>query len=329
MPAGIRIPTADDVLAAAALIAPHIVRTPMLRNTELDHLTGGRVLIKPEVLQRTGAFKLRGATNALRRLSPAQLARGVVTYSSGNHGQAIACAARQLGASAIVVMPSDAPAIKRRATESWGAKIIPYDRARENREAIVQDIADRTGATLIPPYEHPDVIAGQGTLALELAQDASTAGLTLDALLVPTGGGGLIAGCALALSRVSPQTKIYAVEPQQWDDTARSLRSGQREKNDMLGSQFCDALLTATPGELTFGINQNLVAGGLAVSQQQIVAALQFSVAALKLVTEPGGAVALAALLAGSFEANNKTVGIVLSGGNIDQTELAKLLRDE
>jgi threonine dehydratase len=320
------VPTADDVLAAWARIAPHIVRTPMLRNAQLDGVTGGRILIKPEVLQRTGAFKLRGATNALLCLTPAQRARGVVTYSSGNHGQAIACAARALGTAATVVMPADAPAIKRRATEAWGAAIVAYDRASENREAIAQEIVAHTGATLIPPYEHPNVIAGQGTAALELAEDAAAAGLSLDALLVPTGGGGLISGCALALSRVSPGTKIYAVEPAGWDDTARSLASGQRERNDMAGSTFCDALLTPIPGELTFGINKNLLTAGFAVTQAQIVTAMRFSVTALKLVTEPGGAVALAALLAKIFDAGGKTVGVVLSGGNIDAEELSRVL---
>jgi threonine dehydratase len=321
-----RTPTADDVLAARQRITPHIIRTPMLRNTELDHRTGGTILIKPEVLQRTGAFKLRGATNALCCLTQEQLQRGVVTYSSGNHGQAIACAAQSLGVAATIVMPSDAPAIKRQSTERWGAKIIAYERASENREAIAQEVVTRTGATLIPPYEHADVIAGQGTLALELADDAAAAGLRLDALLVCTGGGGLIAGCALALSIASPDTNIYSVEPAGWDDTARSLKSGKREKNDLLGSTFCDALLTPTPGNLTFGINRHLLAGGFACSDQQVVTAMKFAAASLKLVLEPGGAVALAALLAGTFDARGLTVGVVLSGGNIDLADFARVL---
>jgi threonine dehydratase len=326
MNSSLRIPTADDVLAARRRITPHIIRTPMLRNAQLDHLTGGTILLKPEVLQRTGAFKLRGATNALRSLAPEALQRGVVTYSSGNHGQAIACAAQSLGVAATIVMPANAPAIKRQSTERWGAQIIAYDRASENREAIAAEITARTGATLIPPYEHADVIAGQGTLALELADDAKAAGLQMDALLVCTGGGGLISGCALGLSAVSPGTKIYCVEPAGWDDTARSLKSGNREKNDGTGSTFCDALLTPTPGELTFSINRNLLAGGRAVTDQQVVAAMKFAAASLKLVLEPGGAVALAALLAGTFDARGLTVGIVLSGGNIDLADLARVL---
>jgi threonine dehydratase len=323
--ADLRIPTADDVLAAGLRIAPHVIHTPMLRSAWLDRLTGGRILIKPEVLQRTGAFKLRGAMNALLCLGPER--RGVVTYSSGNHGQAIACAAHALGLAATVVMPADAPAIKRESTEFWGATIIPYDRASENREAIAAEIAARTGAALIPPYEHPHVIAGQGTVALELARDAAAAGVRLDALLVPAGGGGLVAGCALALSRISPHTAIYSAEPEDWDDTARSLASGRRERNDLSGSQFCDALLTPIPGELTFGINRRLLAGGLVAGEQEIVAAMRFAAAALKLVTEPGGAVALAALLNKRFDAEDKTVGVVLSGGNIDAADFAESIR--
>jgi threonine dehydratase len=241
----------------------------------------------------------------------------VVTYSSGNHGQAIACAAAALGIPATIVMPSDAPAIKRDTTAFWGAKIIPYDRATENREAIAQNIAATTGAVLIPPYEHEDVIAGQGTTALELFTDAKNASLHLDALLVPTGGGGLIAGCALALSDVSPATKIYSAEPAGWDDTARSLTAGERVHNDMTGSKFCDALLTPTPGALTFSINKKLLAGGFAVTDDEVRAAMDFAAKNLKLVVEPGGAVALAALLARKFNAKNKTTGVILSGGNV------------
>jgi threonine dehydratase len=307
-------PTAADVHAALARIAPHIVRTPMLRNAMLDQRTGGTILIKPEVLQRTGSFKLRGATNALRALPepPAH----VVTYSSGNHGQAIACAAAALGIPATIVMPADAPAIKRESTEFWGATIIAYDRASGNREAIAQNILAERGGVLIPPYEHSDVIAGQGTLALELAEDAAAAGLTLDAMLIPTGGGGLAAGCALALADVSPHTKFYSAEPAGWDDTARSLRTGHRERNDMRGSKFCDALLTPTPGQLTFTINKTLLTAGLTATDEQIRAAMDFATRQLKLTTEPGGAVALAALLS-SFDAKGLTIGVILSGGNV------------
>jgi threonine dehydratase len=310
-------PTPADVHAARMRISPHIVRTPMLRNAALDALTGGSILIKPEVLQRTGSFKLRGATNALLRLTRKQLKCGVVAYSSGNHAQAIACAAQRFGTRATIVMPSDAPEIKRQHTEFWGAKIVPYDRATENREAIAARICAQTGAVLIPPYEYPDVIAGQGTLALELAEDAAAAGFAMDAMIVCTGGGGLVAGCALALSDVSPHTKVYAAEPAEWDDTARSLAVGQRVANDLQGSKFCDALLTPTPGELTFSINARLLSGGLTATDEAVRAAMQFARQHLKLVVEPGGAVALAALLS-QYDAKGQVVGVVLSGGNVD-----------
>ena len=281
----------------------------------LDRACGGTVLMKPEVLQQTGSFKFRGATNALLRLSPAQLARGVVTYSSGNHGQAIACAASRLGVRAVIVMPADAPAIKRESTAFWGAEIVPFDRLTENREAIAAEIAERTGAVLVPPYEHPDVIAGQGTLALELSEDASAAGLALDALLVPAGGGGLIAGCALAMESVSPATAVYAVEPEGWDDTGRSLRSGVREQNDLRGSKLCDALLAPMPGELTFSVNGPRLAGGFVVSDDEVLAAQRLRRGALKLVVEPGGAVALAAVLAGKIDARGRFWGWCCRGG--------------
>lgn len=310
--------TPEAVFAARQRITPYIVRTPMLRNAALDRATGATVLVKPEVLQRTGSFKLRGATNALRSLVPEALARGVVAYSSGNHAQAVACAAAALGVAATLVMPADAPVIKRESTAFWGPRIVFYDRASENREAIAAAIAAREGAALIPPYEHAEVIAGQGTLALELAEDAAAAGLVMDQMLVCTGGGGLVAGCALALSAVSKATRVFCVEPAGWDDTARSLAAGRRLGNDGLGSRFCDALLTPMPGALTFSINRLLLAGGLTVADDEVRAAQDFAARQLKLVVEPGGAVALAALLAGKVAVAGQVVGVVLSGGNMD-----------
>ncbi|HTQ71891.1 MAG TPA: threonine/serine dehydratase [Acidocella sp.] len=312
------LPTPQDVHAAAARLHGRIVRTPMLRNAMLDKAVGATVLIKPEVLQRTGSFKLRGATNALLCLGEDIRARGVVAFSSGNHAQGVACAAASLGVPATIVMPLDAPAIKRDSTAFWGAKIVPYDRFTENREVIAAAIAAETGATLIPPYDHPDVIAGQGTAALELAEDAAAAGLTLDLFITPAGGGGLTAGCALALSDVSPGTNIHTAEPEGWDDTARSLAAGERLRNDMKASPFCDALLSPMPGELTFAINKRLVTSGFAVSDDEVRAAQNFAARTLKLVVEPGGAVALAALLSGKAKAAGKVVGIMLSGGNAE-----------
>jgi threonine dehydratase len=321
-------PTHADVRAARARLHGHIVRTPMLRHPLLDRITGGTILLKPESLQRTGSFKLRGATNAVLQLDPAQVAAGVVTYSSGNHGQATACAAAAAGAPATVVMPADAPAIKMASTRRWGAEVITYDRLRDDRAAIARDVMQRTGATLVPPFDHPHVIAGQGTLALELAEDAAAAGLALDDLLVCTGGGGMIAGCALALEGVSPAVRLFAVEPEGWDDTGRSLAAGERLANPPGGSLLCDALLAPMPGELTFAVNRRLVAGGLAVTDQEVLHAMAFAFLHLKLVLEPGGAVCLAALLSGRHTAAGRVVGAVLSGGNVDPAVFARALAE-
>ena len=324
------LPTADDVLAAANRIAGHVVHTPMLRNAELDRRAGTAVLVKPECLQRTGSFKLRGAVNALRQLAPGVRAAGVraagvVAYSSGNHGQAVASAAAGMGVAATIYMPTDAPRVKVDGTRRWGAEILTFDRATTDRDALLAAHAERTGATRIPPFDHPHVIAGQGTLALELAADAAAAGLWLDALLVCTGGGGMVAGCALAMAAVSPGTAVHAVEPEGADDTMRSLASGQRERNAPGGSALCDALLSPMPGEMTFAINRALLAGGVVVGEAQVLEAMRFAFTHLKLVVEPGGAVALAAVLAGGF-AGKGPVGVVISGGNVDAPVFAAAL---
>ena len=321
-----RLPSYDDVAAAGVRIAPHIVRTPMLRHRLLDQRSGGVVLIKPEPLQRTGSFKLRGATNAVLQLSDSERRAGVVTHSSGNHGQATACAAASQGIHATVFMPTDAPRIKVESTRAWGAEIRHYDRAADDREAMARAHAGRIGAVLVPPFDHPDIIAGQGTLALELVEDATAAGLTLDALLVCTGGGGLIAGCALAVEGASPGTRMYAVEPADWDDTARSLACGTRLANAPGGSTLCDSLLSKMPGEITFEVNRPRLAGGLTVTDEEVLAAIAFAFAHLKLVVEPGGAVALAALLAGRLDARGQVVGVVISGGNVDACVFGRAL---
>ncbi|MBC7800191.1 MAG: threonine/serine dehydratase [Gemmatimonadaceae bacterium] len=320
------LPTHDDVAAAARRIGGQVVHTPMLRNPLLDELTGGTILLKPESLQRTGSFKLRGATNAALQLSDAARRAGLVTHSSGNHGQALACAARAIGAEATIYMPQDAPRVKVDSTRRWGATIVHYDRVTDDREAMTRAHADRTGASLIPPFDHAHVIAGQGTLAMELFADASAAGLSLDALLVCTGGGGMIAGCALAAEGVAPQADIVAVEPEGSDDTIRSLRSGQREGNPPGGSQLCDALLAQRPGAMTFAVNQSRLAGGVAVTDEDVLAAIAFAFTHLKLVVEPGGAVCLAALLSGKYDARGRVVGAVVSGGNVDAAVFARAL---
>ena len=319
------LPTPTDVQDAGRRISGHVVRTPTLRHPWLDEAAGCTVLVKAEPLQRTGSFKLRGATNAVLQLSREEQRAGLVAYSSGNHAQAVACAGAAVGAPVTIVMPTDAPAIKAANTKRWGAEIVFYDRNGEDREAIGRDIAARTGASLIPPYDHPHVVAGQGTMALELAEDAAAAGLTMDALLVCTGGGGMVAGCALALAAVSPGTRVYAVEPAGSDDTTRSLAAGKRLGNAPGGSALCDALLAPLPGELTFAVNRTHLAGGIVVTDAEVKAAMRFAFADLKLVAEPGGAVALAAVLAGKAPPG-RTVGIVVSGGNVDPAVFAEAL---
>ena len=319
------LPTAADVVAAHARIASHIVRTPLLRHPLLDERAGGTVLLKAEPLQRTGSFKLRGATNAVLQLTDAERRAGVVAYSSGNHGQALASAAAAVGAAATVFMPVDAPRIKVESTRRWGATIIPYDRATEDRAALAAAHVERTGAVLVPPFEHPHVIAGQGTLALEMAQDAAAAGLRMDALLVCASGGGLVAGCALAMEGASAETEVFAVEPEGWDDLARSLAGGALVPAAG-GSGLCDALLVPVSGALTFAINRTRLAGGVVVSDDEVLAAMAFAFTHLKLVVEPGGAVALAALLSGRFSARGRVVGAVLSGGNVDPAVFAQAL---
>lgn len=321
------LPNHDDVRAAAARIAPHVVRTPMLRHRLLDQLAGGTVLVKPEPLQRTGSFKLRGATNAALRLTQAERRAGVVTHSSGNHGQAVACASAMLGMPALIAMPADAPAIKVESTRRWGAEITFFDRATTDREALAPRLAAERGAVVLPPFDHPDVIAGQGTLALELIEDAALAGLALDDLAVCTGGGGLIAGCALAAEGASPTTRVHAVEPEGWDDTKRSLEAGERLRNDGAGETICDALLSMRPGEITFAINQPRLAGGVVVTRAEVFRAMRFAFEHLKIVAEPGGAVALAALLAGKLPAKGRVIGVVVSGGNVDPAVFAEALK--
>jgi threonine dehydratase len=319
-----QLPTFADVQAAALRLKGVARRTPLLESEALNALAGGRILLKAEPLQRTGSFKFRGAYNTISQIQ----APAVVAYSSGNHAQGVAAAARLLGKAATIVMPADAPAIKVEHTRADGAEIRLYDRTRESREAIGAEIAARTGAALVKPYDDPRIIAGQGTAGLELAEQANEQGARLDAALIPCGGGGLIAGCSLALSQLCPGIEIYAVEPAAFDDTRRSLAAGLRVANPPGGRSICDALLVPTPGELTFELNRRLLAGGLAVGDEDALRAMSFAFRHLKLVVvEPGGAVALAALLAGRFDARGRTVAIVLSGGNVDPELFALALR--
>jgi threonine dehydratase len=282
----------EDVRAAAGRIAGVAHRTPVLTSRTVDALAGAAVLAKAECFQRGGAFKFRGAYNAIASLSPETRAAGVLAYSSGNHAQAIALAAKLHGIPAVIVMPYDAPPTKAAATAGYGAELVRYDRYEQVREDVGRELATERGLTLIPPYDHPDVIAGQGTVALELVEDARPAGLPpLDALAVCTGGGGLVAGCALAMEAMAPGAEVWAVEPEGWDDTKRSLEAGERLANDGAGSGFCDALLSRRPGALTFPINRRLLAGAAVVTEAEVLRAMRFAFEHLKLVVEPGGAV--------------------------------------
>jgi threonine dehydratase len=309
------LPAFEDVLRAAERLRGVAVHTPLLRSDRLDELTGGRILLKPETLQRTGSFKIRGAYNRLKQLvETGQDRGGVVAFSSGNHAQGVAAAARLLGMKAAIVMPSDAPALKIENTRRLGGEIILYDRWTEDREAICARVAAERGATVVPSFDDAGVIAGQGTVGLEIAADARALGLVLDAVYVPASGGGLAAGIGVALD---PATELYTVEPVALDDHARSLVAGERTTNDPAARSICDALLAPMPGRMTFTLNRKRLAGGLTASDGEVLEAMGFGFEVLKLVIEPGGAVALAALLAGRIDARGRTVGIVLSGGNV------------
>ncbi len=319
-------PDFDDVRRASERLQALAVRTPLLESQALNQLLRGRVLVKAEPLQRTGSFKFRGAYNCISRLDPAERKRGVVAYSSGNHAQGVAAAAALLEAPATIVMPRDAPRPKIENTRALGAEIVLYDRASESREEIAEALAAERGVAIVRPYDDPQIIAGQGSVGLEIAEQLEELKLVPDAVLVPVGGGGLISGTALGLHGRLPEVPLYGVEPEGFDDTARSLAAGRRLENAAGAESFCDALLAPTPGELTFAINRQHLAPGLAVSDADVAQAMACAFATLKLVIEPGGAVALAALLAGRFEVREKVVVVVASGGNVAPELFAQVL---
>ncbi|HEX2493693.1 MAG TPA: threonine/serine dehydratase [Steroidobacter sp.] len=320
-------PGPEEVVAAAERLAGRAVLTPLLQSQQLNERVGGVVLLKAENLQIGGAFKFRGAFNRLVQLTPAERSHGVVAWSSGNHAQGVAAAAQLLGVRAAIVMPQDAPKIKIDNTRRLGAQIVFYDRQHESRETIAKRLAAETGAALVPSYDDPHVIAGQGVLALEIAEQAQRMyGRSVDVLLAPCSGGGLVAGCALAMRHVSPNTRIYSVEPAMFDDTARSLTSGKRESAPTGAVSACDALQAPTPGELTFPVNRRLLAGGLTATDETVFEAMRFAWRELKLVLEPSGAIALGALLAGALDVRGRTIAVVLSGGNVDADLYCKVL---
>jgi threonine dehydratase len=320
------LPTAADVDLAAARLAGVALRTPLISSPVLDALSGGRIFLKAETLQRTGSFKFRGAYNKLSSLADELRGGGVVAYSSGNHAQGVAAAAKLIGVPAVIVMPQDAPRPKRERTAALGAEVVLYDRAREDREAIARGIAEERGAVLVPPYDDPLVIAGQGTVGREIAEEIARLGHELDYVIVNASGGGLAAGIALAVKARAPAAKIYTAEPAAFDDHARSFRSGKRERNPALTGTICDALMAQSPGKLTFEINRVLVGHGVTATEEEVARAVGFAFRELKLVVEPGGAVALAALLAGRLDVAGKTAVVVLSGGNVDPELFARLV---
>ena len=312
------LPTFDDVLDAAAQIEGQAVKTPLVRCDTLDEAAGGRVYIKAECLQRTGSFKFRGAYNRISRLTADELTRGVVAFSSGNHAQGVAAAAGLMGTPAVIVMPADAPAAKIEGTRRLGGEVVLYDRWTESREAIAARIGAERGAVVVPAFEDFHVIAGQGTAGLEAARQLEALGETADLLLAPASGGGLIAGIGLALGALSPATEIYAAEPEGYDDHALSLKAGRIVPIKPKAASLLDALMAPAPGEMTFALNSRRLSGALAVSDAEALAAMDFAFRHLKLVLEPGGAAALAAVLAGKARTQGRTTLVVASGGNVD-----------
>lgn len=313
--------TLADVQAAAGRLSGVAHHTPVLTSRTLDERTGASIFLKCENFQRIGAFKFRGAYNAIVQLPDEDRMRGVATYSSGNHAQAVALSARLLGTTAMILMPEDTPAPKLDATREYGAEVVTYDRYTGDRTAIGAALAAERGLTLIPPYEHPHVMAGQGTAALELIGDTGP----LDVLVVPIGGGGLMAGCATAASALSPGVQIIGVEPEAGDDTKRSLDAGHRVTIPVPRT-IADGQAAETPGELTFSVNQRLVSDIVLISDAEIRTAMAFLFDRMKLVTEPSGAIAVAALLTGKVKAAGKRVGVIVSGGNIGVNRFCELL---
>jgi threonine dehydratase len=319
------MPTIDDVRAAARRIGGLARRTPLLESPRLNDKFGARLLFKPEVLQRTGSFKFRGAYNKIASLTEEERARGVVAFSSGNHAQGVAAAAQLFGVRAVIVMPADAPAIKADNVRAMGAEIVPYDRYRDDREVVARPYVEK-GMALVKPFDDPLIVAGQGTVGLEIAEDAAAMGIRVDAVVTPCGGGGLMAGIATAIKALSPETEMWGAEPEDFDDTRRSLAAGSRVGADPAGTSICDALMSPMPGELTFAINRKLAAGIVAVPETSVAVAMRDAAVHLKLIVEPGGAAGFAALSSGEIELAGRTIAVVLSGGNVDMDLFARLV---
>ncbi len=318
--------TLGDIEAAVRRIGPLITRTPLLENPVVNERLQGRLLIKAENLQKTGSFKIRGASSRISALSDVERGRGVVAFSSGNHAQGVALAAKYFGVAATIVMPEDAPKAKIEGTRSHGADVVLYDRVRESREEIAQNIAAETGAILVPPFEDPFIIAGQGSCGLEIAEQAKAMQAELDLFVTPTSGGGLASGCGIALKALSPATTLMVAEPEDFDDMKRSLETGERCQIEAGVQSICDALLLPTPGEKAFSIIKGLGFSGLAVSDADVRSAMGVAFRDYKIVVEPGGAVALAAILSGKVDVRGKTVCVITTGGNVDAKTFAEII---
>lgn len=311
----------DDIAAAARALAGQCRRTPVLTSRTIDQRTGAHVFFKCENFQRGGAFKFRGAYNALSNLSPEQKQRGVAAYSSGNHAQAVALAGQLLGIKAVIVMPNDAPAVKAEATRGYGAEVVLYDRNREARESIADELARSRGLTIVPPFDHPHIVAGQGTAARELIEETGP----LDYLLAPCGGGGLLSGCAIAAHHLSPGTKMIGVEPAAGDDVTRSFRTKtiQSVHNP---DTIADGARTSAPGKVTFPLILHYVHDMLTVTDEQLLRAMFYLWERMKIMVEPTGALGVAALFENKFDAGGKRIGVILSGGNADFKYLCRFL---
>jgi len=320
------LPEFADVEAAADRLDGVAVETPLLRNDVLDQQLGAKLFVKAECLQRTGSFKFRGAYNRISQLTSDEVRRGVLAYSSGNHAQGVAAAARLIGTTAKIIMPKDAPKAKVAGVKFWGGEVVYFDRATESREAIGQQIAREEGRVLVPPYEDPHVIAGQGTSGREAMMQLAAQGLSADHVVCCAGGGGLIAGVGLAVKAMSPNTRVWAAEPAGFDDLRHTLETGERRPNERLTGSVCDAIITPIHGELTWKLNSTQLAGGLAITDDEALDAVAQAWRHLKVVVEPGGAAALAAILSGKLDVKGQTVVVLATGGNVDKDVFAQAL---
>ncbi len=320
------LPVFDDVLAAAKRLAGMSIKTPIIESPWLNEIAGGRVFIKLECLQRTGSFKFRGAWNFISRLNKKDNPGGVVAFSSGNHAQGVAAAAAIQKLPVLIVMPADSPVIKIENTKALGAEVLTYDRASQDRNEITRHQLKARSAVLVPPFDHKYIMAGQGTAALELVDWAQKNNINFDQVLIPTGGGGLVGGSALVFNEKMPDTAIFPVEPELFDDYRRSLIAGEVVSNDVTTGSICDALMTPSSGQVTFAVNRSRLSNGLTVSDNDVRGAMRFAFERLKLVVEPGGGVALAAVLSGKIDCADKNSALVLSGGNVDATLFAGIL---